>query len=145
MKIAMDSSVLYLYERMLNPYDRQQMPGPNLRYSQNDKIAFDNIDALEKIHRSGQIFCKLPSNKETLKQCPKADEYLAECFIKSLNIHKFNQRIIELNICEDLPDEFYRLLGEAEQCGINIILTLDDLSAKSNNVKIVKPADYFNK
>jgi hypothetical protein len=149
MKIAMDSELIFLYERMLNPYDRQRTPEPNLRYSVNDKNAFDIIDALEKIYKSGAIFCKLPINQEVLKENPKADNKLSECCLSEIEFHKINQRVNELtDAYDDLLDEC-RLLEEAEQCSVNIILTrngnfIDNLHSKADGVRILYPVVYSN-
>jgi hypothetical protein len=149
MKIAMDSGLLHLYERMLNPSDRQKEPRPNLRYSANDKKAFDIIDALEKIYKSGARFCKLPSNEEVLKQNTKTDKNLPECCVKGFDIQKISRRKDELqDFHEDLEDR--KLLAEAEECGVNILLTTigsfkENLQGKAkNNVRIFHPIDYAN-
>ncbi len=147
MKIAMDSELIPLYERMLNPYDRQKKSEPNLRYTINDKIAFDIIDALEKIHKSGAIFCKLPINKDVLKENSKSDKELSECCIKGVDIHKIHQRTNELdNAYDDLKKEC-SLLAEAEECRVNILLTtngnfIDSLCSKANDVRILHPVNY---
>jgi hypothetical protein len=149
MKIAMDSELIPLYERMLNPLDRQKEPKPNLRYSVNDKNTFNIIDALEKIHKSGAIFCKLPFNKEALIKNSKADTQLSECCIKELDIHNCYQRINELKNSHDNLEEECRLLAEAEQCGVNILLTtngksINNLHSKANDVRILHPINYSN-
>ena len=142
MKIAMDSSIFDLYERMLDPNNRQLKKLPSgTRYSSIEQEAFDIIDALENIHKSGAIFCRLPSNKVVLN--------LPECCIKGFDIHKINKRTDELNgPYEDLREEC-KLLAEAEQCGVSIILTRNGnfikLTGKSDSVKIIKPIDYFKK
>lgn len=152
MKIAMDSNVLDLYERMLNPNDRrlEKMP-PGKRYSPNDREAFDIIDALENIHKSGAYFCLLPSNIEELQHInrPKIQRILGRCCEKELDSQKQQIRVNELNDSnEDL--ERCMLLAEAEECGVNVLLITyrsfkKNLQHKAkNNVKIFHPVDYSN-
>jgi len=147
MKIAMDSGLLPYYERMLNPNDRQaKNPPTNLRYSTVDRETFDIIDSLEKIHKSGARFCKLPSNEEALKQNPKADKNLPECCVKGFDLQKINKRINELrDPFEDL-DDCCKFLAEAEECGANILFTTNE-SFKQNlqnksNVRVLHPIEY---
>src|SRR5208283_4994475 len=121
MKIAMDSSVLDLYERMLNPNDhKSKKVPPGLRYI--DQEAIDIIDALEKIHKSGARFCLLPSNIEELQRIkrPKSEGYLRRCCGKELDSQKQQIRVNELN---DSDEEACMLLAEAEECGVNVLLT----------------------
>jgi len=149
MKIPMDSSLLTLYERMLDPNDRQSRTlRPNLRYSAIEKEPFDIIDALEIIHKKiGSHFCKLPSIKMALKQNTKADESLAECCVKGLDIQKINKRVDELNDPDKDLNQECSLLAEAEACGVNILLTQNgafkqNFQYKANNVRILHPIDY---
>jgi hypothetical protein len=150
MKIAMDSSVLDLYERMLDLNDRQskKLP-PGKRYSRIEQEAFDIIDALENIHKSRAHFCLLPSNIDELQRIkrPKLERFLGKCCEGELDSQKQKIRLEEMNASnEDL--ERYMLLAEAEECGVNILLTRygsfkQKLQQKAkNNIKICHPIDY---
>lgn len=100
MKIAMDSSVLDLYERMLDPNDRQSKKlTSGKRYTTIDQEAFDIIDALEKINKSGAYFCLLPSNLEELKRIkrPKIENIMNKCYEDELNYKAIEIRKNELN------------------------------------------------
>jgi hypothetical protein len=148
MKIAMHSDLIHLYERMLNPNDRQKETRPGLRYSEIDQEAFKIIDALDKIYKSGARFCKLPSNEIALKKFPKADKSLPECCVRGLDLQKINKRIDELRDHDEDLEEECKLLAEAEECGVNILLTrngkfIRELGKKSKNVMILKPPDYL--
>ena len=139
MKIAMDSRLIPLYQRMLNPSDRQSKKVSSSRYSAIDREIFNIIDALEKIYNKlKKYFCRLPSNKETLK--------LLECCVEEYDVQKINKRVYELQeFHDDLED--CQLLAEAEECGVNILLTRDgsfkqNLQHKANNVRILHPIYY---
>ena len=146
MKIAMDSSVLDIYERMLDHNDRRLNKLPqNFRYSANDERAFDMIDALDKINKTLVSFCRLPSNEDALKRNPKANKHLFECCIEGYDIQSINKRINELHGFYDNLENCCKLLSEAEECGVNIILTTNGLfknnlqSKAKNNIKILHP------
>jgi hypothetical protein len=137
MKVAMDPSVLDLFERFLNDWP----------------IVNKEQEALMEIHKSGVRFYLLPCNIEELRSIKRAEveKYLSKCHERELDSHKIIKRINDLNDPHDnLGEEEYRLLAEAEECGINIILTtngnfIHELTGKSNSVKIMKPTDYFKK
>jgi len=152
MKIAMDSRLIPLFRMMLNP-SRQIVPGPNLRYWPSEKEAFDIVDDLDKISKSDPIprFCRLPSNEEALKENQIRKDNLPDCCRKGFNINKknnINKRIDELR---DFHADLYKeckLLAEAEQCKVNVIITIKEefinkLSGKAKGIRIIKPADYF--
>jgi hypothetical protein len=151
MKIAMDSRLIPLYQKMLSPY-RQIKPSTNLRYSPEDKEDFDIIDALDKISKIDPPprFCKLPSNEAALKENPTADEKLPECCRRGIDIHKINNINRRTDALQDSFEdlEYCKLLAEAEECKVNVLLTRKDefikkLSGEARGVRITKPADYF--
>jgi hypothetical protein len=140
MKIAMDSSVIDRFERILRNI-------PNL----TDK----EEKALLEIKESGALFFKLPSNIEYFQKNKSGEKFLAEEYLRycrevQLDDQKIKERINELtDPYEDLEDEC-KLLAEAEQCGVNVILTtignfISELAGKANKVKIIRPTDYFKK
>jgi hypothetical protein len=124
---------------MLNPYDRQSKKVHSGRYSAVDREIFNIIDALEKIYNKlKKYFCKLPSNTEMLK--------LPECCLEEYDVQNLNKRVHELQeFHDDLED--CQLLAEAEECGVNILLTRNasfkqNLQHQANNVRILHPIYY---
>ncbi|MGD0218239.1 MAG: hypothetical protein ABSC45_12130 [Desulfobaccales bacterium] len=139
MLIAMDSSVMDRFERIL-----RNIP----------ILSEQEENALVEIIKSGTHFCKLPSNVEYFQKNKSgfhAEGYLGKC--REVDDQSIKKRMTELidpdEVLEDLEDE-YKFLAEAEESGVEVILTtlgnfINDLAKKTNKVKIMKPTDYVRK
>jgi hypothetical protein len=80
----------------------------------------------------------------------KTNNKLTECCVRGFDIHNINQRANELqDPYEDLGEEC-KLLAEAEECGVSILLTTngsfkDNLQRKAkNNLRILHPIHDLN-
>ena len=140
MKIAMDSSVIDRFERILR----------------NIPILTEKEEkALLEIKESRARFCKLPSNIKYFRANKSGDkfyaeEYLPHCSEKQLDDQIIKKRVYELSKPSEKLEEECELLAEAEEYGVSIILTtsgnfINELARKSNKVKIMKPSEYVKK
>jgi hypothetical protein len=109
---------------------------------------------LNNMQYSNVSFCLLPINIEYLHNKGQAKiiiNILKKCRtrISDNQNQKINQRTNELLEHYGEREDCCRLLAEAEECGVNFLLTrngnfISELGRKAKNVKIIRPIDFAN-